>query len=161
MTAARVENPGEVSAAYLHPGRVLAHAQDLRVVTILGSCVAVGLWDPTTGAGGMIHFVLPRAPGVGARDPARYGDTGIALMIERIRALGASASGLRAKVFGGAGVLRGNEPDGGRLGVENVEIALRRLIEARIPIVAVETGGERGRKVQFHTGDGSAWVKQV
>lgn len=161
MTSARLEHPGEVSAAYLHPGRVVAHGQGLRVVTILGSCVAVGLWDPTTSVGGMIHFVLPRAPGLGARDPARYGDSGIALMIERIRALGANPSGLRAKVFGGAGVLRGNEPDGGRLGVENVEIALRSLLDERIPIVAVETGGDRGRKIHFHTGDGSAWVKQV
>lgn len=156
-----LERRGEGPVAYLHPGRVLTSSQGIRIVTILGSCVAVGLWDPAVSAGGMIHFVLPRAPKGGSADRSRYGDTGLAWMVERLRAVGASSASLRAKVFGGAGVLRGDDRNAGRLGMENVEVALRALLDARIAIVAIETGGERGRKVQFDTQDGSAWVKQV
>jgi len=157
----QAEKTSEGPVAYLHPGRALTSSQGIRIVTILGSCVAVGLWDPSTSTGGMIHFVLPRAPRNGGADRSRYGDSGIALMVERLCALGANPGDLRAKVFGGAGVLRGDDRNVGRLGMENVDMALRCLMEARIPIVAVETGGERGRKVQFDTGDGCAWVKQV
>lgn len=130
-------------------------------MTILGSCVAVGLWDELASVGGMIHFALPQAPKNGSREPYRYGDSGIAATLDRLHKLGARREGVRAKVFGGAGVLQAADQHRGRLGVQNVEIALRGLLEQHIPIVSVETGGRQGRKVLFHTHDGSAWIKQV
>lgn len=151
----------ERSAAYLHPGRLFTSSDGVPVMTILGSCVAVCLWDESTLVGGMIHFALPYAPQNNNTDPLRYGDSGIAATLKRVQELGAKQGGLRAKVFGGAGVLRGSDGNAGRLGVQNVEVAFRGLLEVGIPIVSVETGGERGRKVLFHTHDGSAWVKQV
>lgn len=161
MSSLQAEKILDGPVAYLHPGRVLTSSQGIRIVTILGSCVAVGMWDASVGIGGMIHFVLPRAPKNGNADRSRYGDSGIPLMVERLCALGVRPEDVRAKVFGGAGVLRGDDHNVGRLGMENVEMALRYLLDARIPIVAIETGGERGRKVQFDTRDGCAWVKQV
>ena len=47
------------------------------------------------------------------------------------------------------------------LGTRNAELAIERLREADIPIVARDVGGERGRKVIFQVHDGAAWVKQL
>lgn len=154
-------NGVERPVAYLHPGRAFASSSGVPVVTILGSCVAVCLWDESTSAGGMIHFALPYAPQNNNADPFRYGDSGMSAVLEKVQGMGATRQGLRAKVFGGAGLLLGSEANAGRLGIQNVEVAFRGLLKAGIPIVSAETGGERGRKVLFHTHDGSAWVKQV
>lgn len=159
--SAATKQVSERPSIYLHPGRAFISGEGASVMTILGSCVAVCLWDESTSVGGMIHFALPNAPQGDQSDPLRYGDSGLVSMMERIQAQGGRCERLRAKVFGGAGVLRGTSESSGRLGTLNVEIAFRGLIEAKIPIVSVETGGERGRKVLFHTHDGSAWVKQV
>ena len=50
---------------YLHPGKSFACAEPTAVMTILGSCVAVCLWDSVAAAGGMCHFVLPHGAGSG------------------------------------------------------------------------------------------------
>src|SRR6185295_19916700 len=44
---------------YLAPGLLYASADGALVTTILGSCVAVGLFDPWVQAGGINHFLLP------------------------------------------------------------------------------------------------------
>jgi hypothetical protein len=47
------------------------------------------------------------------------------------------------------------------LGDENVQLALRLLEEARIPVLDRDVGGARGRKLIFHVDDGAAWVRQL
>ena len=134
--------PVEVPAVYLHPGHAFTTRDGASVMTILGSCVAVCLWDELDSVGGMVHFALPRAPHGKNNQPFRYGNTGIAAMIERLEILGARRENLRAKVFGGAAVLRTSSVPGGHLGIKNVEAALRALLEIGIPIVAIAYGAK-------------------
>jgi hypothetical protein len=42
---------GTLQQAYLHAGHMVISREPCRVTTVLGSCVAVGLWDPTSGSG--------------------------------------------------------------------------------------------------------------
>jgi chemotaxis protein CheD len=54
------------------------------------------------------------------------------------------------------------EPMRGRshhLGLQNVDIAMRLLAERSIPILAQDVGGERGRKLIFHTDTGGSWIR--
>ena len=39
------------------------------------------------------------------------------------------------------------------------DLAARLLEEAGIPVLDVEVGGVRGRKLVFHTDDGNAWIR--
>ena len=50
---------GTLPQAYLHAGHMVMSREPCRVTTVLGSCVAVGLWDPSSGVGGVNHFLLP------------------------------------------------------------------------------------------------------
>lgn len=145
---------------YVPPGGFSIARTPTAISTILGSCVSVCLWDPERRVGGLNHFLLPHwNEGDGAS--WRYGNAAIAGLIEVLVASGARASNLSAKVFGGARVLAAfsGTPGGGHLGSRNVEVAHQTLRRHAIPIVAEATGGERGRKLIFHTDDGSAWVK--
>jgi chemotaxis protein CheD len=146
--------------AYLHPGQVFASGEPTLVTTVLGSCVAVCLWDPSTGVGGINHFQLPQWSGKGPRTP-RFASVAIQALLDRLLALGARRSEIRAKVFGGACVTAGSLGHRKSLGEQNVEHALVYLRECSLPVAATATGGPRGRKLVFHTSDGSAWVKEL
>src|SRR5579864_7429161 len=57
--AASVPSVGTRQRVYLQPGALHASAEATQVTTILGSCVAVCLWDSKLHTGGMNHFLLP------------------------------------------------------------------------------------------------------
>jgi chemotaxis protein CheD len=140
---------------FLHPGEWVVSAEPLAVTTILASCVAICLWDPVRGTGGVNHFLLAHG-GPERLDAGRYGDTALALLLEGLSVLGSAPTDLSAKVFGGAWRLGATLAD---IGTVNVAFALAVLEAARIPILACDVGGTRPRKVLFHTDDGDAWVR--
>jgi chemotaxis protein CheD len=145
----------EVVSFYLHPGNVFASTEPALISTVLGSCVAVCLWDSVTKVGGMNHFLLPRGRG------ARYGSDAMSQLLDEILQRGASTSRLAAKVFGGASVLAGFTGPRRAIGEQNVELAMQFLEGLAIPVRGEQTGGTRGRKLLFHTGMGQAYVKEL
>jgi hypothetical protein len=52
--------------------------------TVLGSCVAVCMWDPSARVGGMNHFLLPAAPGQGDAKMLRYGAHAMEVLINEL-----------------------------------------------------------------------------
>jgi chemotaxis protein CheD len=127
------------------------------LVTVLGSCVAVCLWDKLRGIGGMNHFVLPTDRN--GEKSTRYGDVAIDELQAGLMRLGCRIQDLQAKVFGGAAVL----PFGGgqTVGQNNVQLALERLRRDHIRITAQRTGGTLGQQVRFHTRTGEAFVRYI
>jgi chemotaxis protein CheD len=151
---------GSLQAAYLHAGHLVVSRDPCRVTTILGSCVAVGLWDPTTGVGGINHFLLPTWTGSDLESP-RFGNVAVRALIREVVAAGGRRRSLHAKLFGGACVLRAFQAGGWHLGRKNVEVARQILLDEAIPLSAEDVEGERGRKLIFQTHDGSAWVRSL
>ena len=156
--AARARGPdtGGRPHAYLHAGQIAVAREPTAIVTVLGSCVAVCLWDPGSRVGGVNHFLLPHH--VERERSPRFGNVAVPQLVEAMVRAGASRARLVAKVFGGASVL-GSLPHARRLGHENAALALHLLDEARIPVLDRDVGGERGRKLVFVSDEGTAWVK--
>ncbi len=145
---------------FLQPGQVHVAAVPTTIVTVLASCVAICIFDPARGIGGMNHFLLPHAVGLNLAH-GRFGPSATVLLIEQILAAGCRLVDLRAKVFGGANVLMNPAVQSVSIGERNARCAFDLLAERRIPIVSSDTGGTHGRKVAFMTGDGSAFVKAL
>jgi len=145
---------------YLHPGMLFTSTRGHAVTTILGSCIAVCLWDPLGRMGGINHFLLPAWNGEGAPS-TRFGDIAIRELISQVTAIGANRNQLLAKLFGGACVLEAFQSSTTHLGTQNSNLAKRVLREQGIPLVGEDVGGRKGRKLIFHTHNGTAWVKQL
>jgi chemotaxis protein CheD len=143
------------ASVYLHPGQIFTASHAVLVSTVLGSCVAVCLWDPVAQVGGMNHFLLPSGKG------ARYGNAAMEQLLDDMTRRGAFVARVVAKVFGGACVIERSPGAPMTIGARNVEVARQRLAASFIPIRAEQTGGRRGRKVLFHTGSGLAYVKEI
>ena len=158
---ANVDSSERYKSVYLHAGQIFANCEPTIVTTIVGSCVAVCMWDEQKGIGGVNHYLLAQAP-TGNAPVGRFGNTAIAELVDRLIRLGARRRWLAAKVFGGAGVMPTlKTAGGGSLGTRNHEIAEELLSSLSIPVVSSDVGGSRGRKVIFHTDNGTAWVKHL
>ena len=144
---------------FLQPGQLIATAKPTAVTTILGSCVAVCLFDRSRRIGGVNHFLLAMHAGGSVASP-RFGNVAIDMLLEQMRALGARLPLLEAQIFGGACMFQQMaSPD--HLGLRNVEVA-RTLLSARgIDVVRSDVGGSRGRKLIFNTDEGMACLNLI
>lgn len=145
---------------FVHTGEVGVSYAPAVFTTVLGSCVAVCVWDQTTGLGGMNHYLLPDQVTNGLGTP-RFGNIAIRTLVDQLERLKVSAERLRAKVFGGAQVMGIGGPSATGLGARNVELARVMLDVLGIRIDAMDVGGNAGRKVVFRTSDGAAWVRRL
>jgi chemotaxis protein CheD len=145
---------------YLYPGQLVVPDGAALVTTILGSCIAVCLWDEQASVAGINHYLLPTNPLRGQLD-LRYGNTATEQLIAQMISLGAATSRMTAKLVGGASVMSAFSARQKSIGEQNVEVAREQMAKHAIRIVAEQVGGQRGRKLLFHTGNGCAYSKEI
>lgn len=157
----KAENIPEAEAGqhYLYAGALFVHHLPHIVSTVLGSCVSVCLWDRRLLIGGINHYQLALWNGEGLASP-RYGNISNVKLIEKLEVLGSRRKDLAAKVFGGSSVIQ-NTSSILRVGEKNIEIAIKCMEDAGIPIIAKDVGGAKGRKLKFNTGTGVVLMKRL
>lgn len=143
---------------FLYPASLYADKVPTMVSTILGSCVAVCLYDKRLRIGGINHYMLPLWNGQGLASP-KYGNIAIEKLIERMQAYGSQQSDLVAKVFGGGEVIETGTHF--HIGERNIEVALTMLKEKGIPILAKSLGGKLGRKLEYDTDTGEVRQRYI
>jgi chemotaxis protein CheD len=144
---------------YLYPSKLIASKPELNVITVLGSCVSVCLYDTKLKIGGINHYMLPLWNGRDLPSP-KYGNIAIEKLIARMESLGAVRQNIIAKVFGGGDVIK-VENKMFNIGMRNIEIARKILSEAEIKILKESTGTNQGRKIMFNTYTGNVRMKFI
>lgn len=142
-------------------GEYIAEKNPQILVTLgLGSCVGVCLIDKKAGVGGLIHIMLPDSGGKEVGKPGKYSDTGIPILVEEMKSLGASGGNLEAKIAGGAAMFQ-KSGSTMEVGKRNVEAVRKTLAKLRIKIKADDTGGNRARSIEFNISTGILNVRKV
>lgn len=141
---------------YLFPSAIFAEKENFLVDTILGSCVAVCLYDTKNKIGGINHFMLPLWNGDGLASP-KYGNIAIDKLIEKMIRNGSCTDNLVAKIFGGASQINSTI----NVGYKNILVAKEILSSKKITILAEDVGGVHGRKMRFDTGTNQVFVKYL
>ena len=137
---------------------------DAVLVTLgLGSCVAIMLHDPRAGACAMAHILLPsKSLARDAANLAKFPETAVPLLVQRLTALGADPRQLVAKLAGGASMFAQlMTPGSVQMGERNIVAARDVLRRAGIPIAAEAVGGGAGRSVRFYVADGRVEIRSV
>ncbi len=166
---ARSPKPGEASfffydahfqseAVKVLPGEYFVFNEDILIMTTLGSCIAVCLWDRNARIGGMNHFMLPDNGG-GASDSGRYGSFAMELLINEMMKMGASRMTMEAKVFGGGAVINGMSSI--NVGERNTTFVMDYLKLEKIPVVSKDVLEIYPRKVCYLPASGKAMVKRL
>ncbi len=149
----------EFGKHYLYPGALFINKMPYYITTILGSCVAVCLYDTRLKIGGMNHFLLPFWNGEELPSP-KFGNIAIKQLVSKMRYIGCREEDMVAKVFGGAAVLK-TKQEVFFIGERNIKIAKETLKNIGIDIVAESTAGKLGRKIIFNTFTGEVHQRYI
>lgn len=143
----------------LNVGEFAVSKKPATLETILGSCVAVCLWDANRRIGGLNHYLLPfEQPGTPLSNI--YGATSIDAMVHQVINTGADINSLQAQIFGGGSVLIPSE-DVFNVGMENIRIARKKLHEYDIPVIGERVGATHGIRVVFKTYTGEVTIRPL
>ena len=152
----------------LKPGEWAVSDREVVISTLLGSCIAVCLYDPLRKIVGMNHFLVayPRVSEANSVEMQRMGHFGITsmeMMIKKMIGLGAQKERIQAKVFGGASVLgnASSQMDAKSIGDENIEFIFNYLETEGIQITSQSVGGQKGRTVYFESKDYAVYMKTI
>lgn len=124
------------------------------VITVLGSCVSACIWDPSTGIGGMNHFMLPS----GKRERnAEYGDYAMPLLLSSLLKHGAQVENLQATLFGGNRTMVSNN----NIGQKNMDFASEYLSSRRIQFEMPTLQMDGSTKIEFWPSTGRVIEKFI
>lgn len=128
----------------------------------LGSCIAVAIYDPEAGIGGLAHVLLPDPSAGREAPPGRFGSTAVPELVRALEAEGAAHDRLRAKITGGASMFAGLTSNGaGSLGQRNAAAVRAALERLSIPLLGEDVGGNWGRTIHFEVDSGRLTVGNV
>lgn len=145
-------NNNQKPTHFLYPAALFASNTPHLVTTILGSCVAVCLWDSRQKIGGINHYMLPFWNGQGLASP-KYGSIAIDKLYQKMISYGSRKEDLKAKIFGGGEVIE-TKVKQFFIGERNIVVAREMLAELGIPIISSSVGGKLGRKIIYNTETG-------
>ncbi|EAQ81448.1 chemotaxis protein CheD [Blastopirellula marina] len=126
-------------------GQIQVARNDEMLTSILGSCIGVVIYDQSRRIAAFAHVVLPTSGGRPG-SPGRFADSAVPAMLQQLRNEGANPQQLRAKITGGACMFGNSQIN---IGERNAEEVRRQLKEKKIPLIAEDVGGAKGRKVHF------------
>lgn len=145
----------------LHPGDVRCAPRGDRLVTLLGSCVAVILTDPRRTIGSMCHIVHTPGPDMprSGRNTA-WGDLALEAMGTQLLAHGIQMRLCHAYVYGGGNMFPGLY-DGGHVGAGNAHWALQALDDEGVTVLHHDLGGSAYRRLAWTVGPETPTVEAV
>jgi len=149
----------ERRARNINPGGWTVEAER-PITTLLGSCVAVCLYDPKLRLAGMNHFLLPSRTNTTGDDTdiILAGDYSMEVLLNTMLNKGAAKQRLVAKAFGGGTIVTSILM---AIGQRNAEFAKEWLDREGIPLAAQDFGGAWSRKVIFTPDGGDAYCRRL
>ena len=132
-----------------------------KLITLgLGSCIGLVIFDSTSKIAGMAHIMLPESRGARIEKLGKFADTAVPTVIDEMIKKGASKARMKAKIAGGAQMfaIQDTPTDFLAVGSRNVKETTAILTKEGIHLVASDTGGNKGRTVEFST---TTWMLAI
>lgn len=128
----------------------------------LGSCIGVALFDPVAHVGGLLHYQLPTSTldkPKAQKFPFMFADTGMAIVLKKLLAMGAGKKRMNIKIAGGATMNTG--PKGFDIGKRNY-LSIRKILwKHGLFIDGEDIGGSSPRNMYLSMKDGSVRIRSV
>lgn len=151
----------KVPEVFIEPGYVFFSKQPVNLCCVLGTCVAVCIWDEKLKYGGMCHYLYPTTHKK-EKATTQYGNVAITQLIRFFDNEGSDKKYLVAQIIGGAhpkNIRNGKKYES--IGEKNIEIARTILQKKGIKIVSEDVGGNMGRKIIYNTATGHLMILKV
>ena len=135
-------------------------SKPIELVTSVGSCVALCLYDSTNRCGGLAHIMLPNSA-IAPQDflPYKFADTAVPALARAVQKISSKEASISAKIAGGANIFLTLNSNGPPIGEKNVDAVKAALNAHEIRLVAEDVGGSYGRRIAFNIGNGIATIR--
>jgi chemotaxis protein CheD len=130
---------------------VSSNPDDVLMSVGLGSCIGLALVDQRRGIAGLAHVMLPEAL-AGGGPVGKFADLAVPELVRQTTALGTSKNMLKAILVGGAQMFALGSSAAMDIGVRNDAAVRAALAAERIPVLAAEVGGSKGRTIRVIPG---------
>ncbi len=136
-------------------------SKPIELVTNVGSCVAICLYDSMNKCGGLAHIMLPNSA-IAPQNfpPCKFADTAIPALAEALRGNTGKEARLSAKIAGGANIFKFEANNGPTIGEKNVDAVKNALKANKIRLVAEDVGGSCGRRINFSIRSGVVSIRR-
>lgn len=149
---------------FLLPGALAFGGPELRLRTLLGSCVSVVVWHPRLRLGGMCHFLLPHPGTTHLGEPdGKYAIDALEMLRTQMNRYTANLNDFQGFLCGGADCLstahKGKVANGFDIGNRNIQAAQAWMQEHSLPLMQSDVGGNAYRHVGFDMWSGHLRVR--
>jgi chemotaxis protein CheD len=138
-----------------------AEIKPVELVTSVGSCIAICLYDSKSKCGGLAHIMLPNSA-IAPNEllPSKFADTAVPALAKLIYRLSGRQMPLSAKIAGGANMFPTLKNNALNIGAKNIDAVKAALSQHRIRLISEDVGGQSGRRIVFNLGTGKAIVRR-
>jgi chemotaxis protein CheD len=165
-----LSDPRVVTDIFLNPGEIYFGGPDVRVRTLLGSCVSIVLWHPKQRIGGICHYLLAHKTDKSSSNgrESKYGEIAFDFLLHSTKVHKTPISEYVAKIFGGSNMFSKSEKtlvddsivaNSKQVGIRNIEFAKEILTKNSVKIISENVGGVASRKIFFTIWDGEVWLE--
>lgn len=147
------------NALYVHPGYGYLQIRDSVLYTVVGSGIAIIIFDIHKKMGGMCHFIKPCDENITKTDPY-YSIPSILGLLRLFYKRGSLKCDLETHIYGGAEDPAAPNYEPG-LAVNNIKNAVSILKSNGYKIISQDVGGNKGRKIIFNTHTGEIIIAKV
>lgn len=158
----------ELPTVYLKPGQMYFAEGPTMVITVLGSCVAVTMFNRRAGLSAICHGLLPRCRDQqqcagNCLEGFKFVDCSIKRMVALFDRHGVHRREIEVKCFGGADMFSrdAHKREAVSVGQQNLTAAQQVLITEGLSLKVSDVGGMRGRKILFYTDTGDVFLKRL
>ncbi len=132
------------------------------MITVLGSCVSVVIFDGKNKFGGMNHFALPnKISSNDSRSPGEYADFAIPELLKKFKAAGSAREDMVVKIIGGFTVHFGEQDVVPSVSQANIEAAQKILSGFGLTVANTAVGGTKAKEVKFNTATGQIQFREI
>jgi len=152
-----------MSQIFLLPGE-FHFGDDYRVIkTLLGSCVAITMWNSRLKIGGMCHYKLPRRlVKTNTQLDGNYGEEAMLLFLKNMSRYMLRPEDMSVGVFGAANMFSNVVVSDERsIGVQNIKLAYQLLKKFGFKVSYESLGGNVSRKVMLDVTSGAVKVQAI
>jgi chemotaxis protein CheD len=158
-----MEAKESVREVYLRPGDFCFGEGNLRITTLLGSCVSIVLWHPLLNHGGMCHYMMPsrNQPRGSLPLDGKYADEAMALFMLELKKRRTVPGQYQVNVYGGGNMFEAPAANKVNIGQQNIEMLHNLLDDYGFNLAYDHLGDFGHRKIAFDVWSGEVRLNHV
>ncbi len=157
-------NPLSVmTAVNFSESKISTNPSETLVAFSIGSGVGVSMYDPVTGVGAVLNFVLPDSAAIfperAANLPCMFADTGMETLLDALNDIGVKPETMKIVIAGGAHIL--DQPSGFNIGLKNHQAITSILSRRNLVLHHEDIGGSTRRTLSLDIRTGCSTIQTV